>query len=365
MDKKYAQIDINKLYQYKAEGLVYYKQHPIFDLLLWCYLPICQYGNNWNELTKKCRGLVTDFKGNIIANPMPKFFNLEEIEFDNSKNEILPVNDSIKLYEKLDGSLIICFLYENHLIISSKGSFESDQAKKATVLLNTIYKDNLNFFKEGYTYCFEIIYPENRIVNDYGDIKDLFLLSIRNTLTGDELDITNIIGNPFKLPKLYSADNVKDLKELQKQDLKNQEGFVALFSPSNIRVKIKFETYLKLHRLKSETRLIDLWEILKSGKNSSEFNHLLEALPDEYYKQLKEQEQSFISNFNINKKHIIDFYTAGLAEIKENTTRKQQAEYISKLDKKLRPIMFYLLDGKNIDSFIWDLIKPDNISKIF
>jgi hypothetical protein len=40
---------------------------------------------------------------------------------------------------------------------------------------------------DGFTYLFEIIYPENRIVVDYNGEERLVLLGIINTETGEEL----------------------------------------------------------------------------------------------------------------------------------------------------------------------------------
>ena len=50
----------------------------------------------------------------------------------------------------------------------------SDQAVEATKMLQNHDLSNLN---RDWTLLFEIIYPENKIVCDYGDTRNLFLLA--------------------------------------------------------------------------------------------------------------------------------------------------------------------------------------------
>lgn len=55
-------------------------------------------------------------------------------------------------------SLGILFNYNNEWIISTRGSFESEQAIHATEILNTKYKDVIPNLNKELTYLFEIIY---------------------------------------------------------------------------------------------------------------------------------------------------------------------------------------------------------------
>ncbi len=70
--------------------------------------------------------------------------------------------------------------------------------------MHTKYRDTFEKIEKDKTYLFEIIYPENRIVIDYGDSDDLILLSIINNETGfDELLNNNpglclMANNPIK-----------------------------------------------------------------------------------------------------------------------------------------------------------------------
>ena len=105
-----------------------------------------------------CRGLVLDSDGNVVAKPFKKFFNLEELTPGQIPNE------PFEVFEKMDGSLGILFNYKGEWILATKGSFISEQAVKGMQILKKYKYERL---LEGYTYLFEIIYSENRIVCQY------------------------------------------------------------------------------------------------------------------------------------------------------------------------------------------------------
>jgi RNA ligase len=113
-------IDLNILNDYIGRGLVVKQDHPTLPLSIYNYSRACQYDNAWDDVTIMCRGLVLDNEGNVVAKPFKKFWNIEE-------NYHIPTQDFI-VQEKLDGSFILAFFYNGELIISSKGSFISDQA---------------------------------------------------------------------------------------------------------------------------------------------------------------------------------------------------------------------------------------------
>jgi RNA ligase len=148
---------LDKLKKYHEEGLLYSQVHPNLPLTIWNYTERVQYENLWDDITLMCRGLVTDNEGNIVARPFRKFFNIEE-------NKHTPTRD-FDVYEKMDGSLGIFFYYKGEPVFATRGSFTSEQAIKGKEILNKYNWEYGTY--EGYTYLFEIIYPENKIVVDY------------------------------------------------------------------------------------------------------------------------------------------------------------------------------------------------------
>jgi RNA ligase len=170
---------LEKLNKYYEDGLLYKQVHPTLPLTIWNYSESVQYEKKWDEITLSCRGLVTDNDGNIVARPFSKFFNYEELTAEQIPNEYFDV------YEKMDGSLGVLFNYNGEWILATRGSFTSEQSIKGRQLLE---KYDYNRLNPNYTYLFEIIYPENRIVCSY-DFEDLILLGMIHTETGDEVNI--------------------------------------------------------------------------------------------------------------------------------------------------------------------------------
>jgi RNA ligase len=138
---------LETLNRYFEDGLIYKQTHPTLPLTIWNYTEKVQYENLFDEITIQTRGLVTDDKGNIVARPFKKFFNLEE-----KKHTATP---DFEVFDKMDGSCIILFNYEGEWVFASRGSFTSEQAIKAKELSNNFNLDKLN---KDYTYVFEIIY---------------------------------------------------------------------------------------------------------------------------------------------------------------------------------------------------------------
>ena len=228
---------LNILNDYKERGLLYSQIHPTLPLTIWNYTEKVQYESLWDEVTLAARGLVTDGSGRIVARPFQKFFNIEE-------RKHTPTQE-FEVFEKMDGSLGIVFVYHGQVVYATRGSFASDQAKWMAD-----WGDRYNFshiIVEGYTYLFEIIYPENRIVVDYGGESRLVLLGVIKTDTGEETswdDLSAFEG--WDLVKRY--DGISDYTTLKGMVKNNQEGFVVRFSNGD-RVKIKGEEYLRLHLL--------------------------------------------------------------------------------------------------------------------
>ena len=174
-------VNLDLFDEYVEKGLLIKQTHPTLPLTIWNYSRTCQYDRLWDDVTMACRGLVTDDAGKIIAKPFPKFFNYEEHTAEEIPNELFDV------YEKMDGSLGICFYYNNEWHMATRGSFTSEQAIKGKELLG---KYNFEKLHTDYTYLFEIIYKENRIVCNY-DFEDVVLLGVINTKTGIEVNLNS------------------------------------------------------------------------------------------------------------------------------------------------------------------------------
>ena len=336
-----------KLNKYHNDGLLYKQTHPTLPLTIWNYTPAVQYGEKWDEVTLQCRGLVTGTEGNVVARPFKKFFNLEE-------NKHTPTSD-FEVFDKMDGSLGIMFKYNGEMVCATRGSFTSDQSKWMTEFAQKYnYQD---IIVEGFTYLFEIIYPENRIVVNYDGQEKLVLLGIINTETGEELTYDELFLG-FDVVKKY--DGVRDYSELKSKVEQNSEGFVVRFSNGD-RMKIKGEEYLRLHKIMTNVSTTGVWELLSNGGDINEF---LKDVPDEFYKKVKDYADLLKYGFyrvseDCGKAHY--YFRYGKYSDKEiEPTKKQFAEHVMNHGHPpYRAVMFAMWDGKPYDKLIWNVLKPE------
>ena len=331
-------ISLEILNQYQSQGLLYQQVHPTLPLSIWNYSEKVQYDSLWDDITLFCRGLVTDDKGNVVARPFRKFFNIEE-------GKHTPT-EQFQVFEKMDGSLGILFFYGDEWVFASRGSFTSDQALKFKEIFTKKYKTSHLYTPN--TYLFEIIYPENRIVVDYVNIEDVVMLGEINTESGEELDLDHYTNSIFNVVKEYNG--IKDYSSLKSLVDNNAEGFVVRFSNGD-RMKIKGEEYLRLHRIMTNLSTTSVWEILSTNGKIDEF---IKDVPDEFFKKI----QDFAFDLSLRYYNLMKEYTECFEIIKNKTEdRKSFAE-----ESKRYPhpsLLFGLLDGKDISPMIWKMIKPE------
>ena len=127
------------------------------------------------------------------------------------------------------------------------------------------------------TYCYEVIYPQNKIVVDYANDEDLYLISIKHTKTGKNV---NIEQSGFKTVKKINTNGIS-FNEWLCHDVPNEEGYVMKFTKDNLLVKIKFDNYVDKHKGKYMRKE----NIEKSMKNMIPIN--LSNIPDECYDDVK------------------------------------------------------------------------------
>lgn len=354
-------LDFEKINKAVEDGLISRRKHPTQDLWILNYTQSVQIDRKWNKETIACRGLIVNDLNRVIARPFKKFFNLDELSyFRNYLHNLYDVKYSeifrlpFKAYEKLDGSLGILYWDKKERIsIATRGSFESEQAIKATEILRTKYKDVE--FSRQYTYLFEIIYPENRIVLDYGDTEDIRLIAITDTQLGYDLDINDEMFShlPFERPKLY--EGIYGLEELAHKQEENKEGFVLLFE-NGFRAKFKFEEYKRLHKIMTGVTPKRIFEQVKAN---IEIDKWLENVPDEFYQEIKKQALDFSSAYTKieaeAKKEFDYIFNLGL-------DRKRFAEFAKK--SCYSSILFSMLDNKPYDQLIWNIVENRTLGNI-
>lgn len=317
--------------------------HPTGQLLIYNYTQKCQFDRVWNEQTMMCRGLITTLDGEIVARPFKKFFNYGEYELPP-----VMLEEPFEVFEKYDGSLGILYFIGKESYIATRGSFASEQAFKATEILKNHHSDLR--FDPKYTYLFEIIYPQNKIVVDYGRLEALVLLTAIETETGKEKTYEELweeFGDKIMIARRYNG--ISDVSTLKGLAADNQEGFVVRFA-SGLRLKVKFEEYVRLHRLITGFSSKSIWECLKNDQNITDF---LENVPDEFYQWVSSTKDRLESDFNAIK----TVSEGDLMAVVDLESRKEKAIYVRQ-KAKYPSIVFTMMDGKDYKLAIWKLLRP-------
>lgn len=226
-------------------------------------------------------------------------------------------NETYEVYEKVDGSLSILYKdpSDSQWKLATRGSFTSEQAKRATDMFNNVPEYKLlshaelweqeikrNPEMQNYTLCFEVIYPENRmndgarLVCNYGTTETLVLLGAINKITGKDLnyDDLKVIAESIQLPITkrfnYTIDELVKLKETLPM---TEEGWVIRFE-SGFRMKVKGNNYLKMHKILNGVTALNIWEMMKDNNESSgnfEVPHSYKVqVPEEILKEVNELE---------------------------------------------------------------------------
>ena len=329
----------SRVKQYVKDGLVFERKHPARDYWIYNYTPRVQFENLWDDVTRKCRGLTLNKDGVVVARPFEKFFNYGQKEAGSIPDE------PFEAFEKIDGSLGIITLQEDGPLFSTRGSFDGEQARACERIFNEKYVSALEWMNPQYTYLFEIIYPENRIVVDYGGITQLVLLAAIHTRSGTETTYGNLReqNKNFAMAERYHEIPLSDLI---KKNEKNKEGFVIRYA-SGLRIKVKMGEYLRLHRIVTGISTKAIYEHLSSGKH---VNEMLEIIPDEFHQWVKDRADEINAKLN---------YISGKAEeellsIDITQDRKNIAGDIKMT--RYPHLLFALLDKKDIVPKIWKMV---------
>ena len=218
------------------------------------------YEDSWNEWYTNVRGCVVDLENmTIVSATLPKFFNVDE----KSHTSYTQVMNMVKkghttIYDKQDGSCV-SVSYGGDLIVTTPGSFESQQVDWSRLYLTKNHEqflEELQSHHQNYTFVFEYVSPQNRIVVQY-DKQDMVLLHMIDKRTGDILpyETVAIFAKKYGFTVCSVVDtDLHTLKE-EKDDAslyaaQKQEGWVIRIDLPNqvFLVKMKCADYIKLHR---------------------------------------------------------------------------------------------------------------------
>ncbi|MFZ3495344.1 RNA ligase [Streptomyces sp. 5.8] len=368
-------------------GYVARKAHPQLPLSLYSYTRTAQYDQVWNQVTTICRGLVADdVTGEVVALPLPKFFNVGEHESGRPYAPALP-DEPFEVYDKVDGSLGILFHYAGKWRAASRGSFTSTQAVWAQRRLDG---RDTSALVPGTTYLAEILYPQNRIVVDYGDRRDLVLLAGYGA-DGAEVPLAEAAGHwrdIGSVVKVWPAMPLDELLALTGSSTlpggaaatgTDAEGFVLRFA-SGVRAKAKIAEYVRLHKVLTGATERDIWrghgiqrfaglplKQLAQGLNCSvaeieasggkPLDALLEQVPDEFDHWVRSVIERLEAEAALRERAIDEAY-ASLAHLAGDRGAFARATKTIR-DSGIRGALFQRLDGRTTEMVTWRQVRPE------
>lgn len=333
------------------DGLVVERKHPSLPLAILNYTARCMYERGlWNPVTTQCRGLIYNYQtGEIVARPFRKFFN-----YGQQEAPTLDLDARVVVTDKLDGSLGILYPTTAGQAIATRGAFESDQAQHAT----DVWWERYATFAvpQGFTLLFEIVYPGNRVVLDYGELDDLVLIGAVENATGHSVGPNDrrLVNWPGHRAEVFYYRTLAEA--LTAVPRPNAEGLVVHFVDTDERVKVKQEDYVALHRIVMGLNERSVWEHLRSGKPIVE---LLAALPDEFHGWTGDVAARLLATVESGAAEVERAYSAIVASLPAGFTRKDFA--MQAVPHPLKWALFHRLDGKDFRPGLWDTCYPEGL----
>lgn len=331
----------NKLIDFYLEkGLITAQSHPEFpELVILNYTKETAYEKKWDAFTIISRGLIFNRDTEeVLSAPFKKFFNYGE-----TPETLVYAKSDIpySVMNKEDGSLGISYFYGGKVRWATRGSFTSDQAKKAQEIWDNKYSQFNDSYSKDFTLLTEIIYPENRIVVDYKGFEDLILIGINEIKTFESLEYRELemVASLFGIPLAERFNlTIEEMLEVKKTLDGNKEGFIVCYR-DGFRMKIKGDEYVRRHKILtnlSDKTILEIWE----HNNKEELENILKEIPEEFrgdYEKLIEEAELSLLSLQLEVIYEVS---------KVSSFSKKEIVLNEMLDKQMQSLVFLIIDEK-------------------
>lgn len=241
------------LQKYVKNTFICHEKHPFADLHIYGYYATEEKQHIWDENSIYCRGIILDGEGNVVEMPFMKFWTFKQYLSENllllNEGQMIRVpSNNFRITEKVDGTMVTLYWVGDTPYLATQRSFSNVKAIEATKILHKKYSHLFSRFDRSKTYVFEAIYPETKVLIDYGDMRDLILIGVIDKATGKPIKVPEDLG--FRTCKDYTQEygHIEDLNELAALNLQNKEGFVLYYEDGSM-VKLKFPWYSHAHSI--------------------------------------------------------------------------------------------------------------------
>lgn len=307
-------------------------------------------------LRRECRGLKFCSKtGKILSRAYHKFKNLNEsLEYQTANVDLTQPH---VILDKIDGSMVhTCASEMGIYLMTRMGITEVAEAADRFMCNNPIrFSGLLSVLPiEDYTYIFEYVGPNNKIVLDYAE-EDLILTAIRHTQNG-----TYVFHD--ELVKIGQAFNVKVVQHINPMvqtnaenlanhisKLTNTEGRVVRFDTGAM-VKIKADEYVRKHRSK---------ELIGSPKGmigliaENTLDDILPQLDENVQKQVVDYTKQFLTELG-RTMSAVKLFVEGYEALEQKDFALMVQE---KLPRPLQSVAFLVRKGCDVKEETLNLIK--------
>nr|CAG4715241.1 unnamed protein product [Naegleria fowleri] len=354
-----------------------------------------------NALTRLCRGIIVDLEileddeerngVKIVHMPFSKFFNFNEelsLKFETPLIEKHFTESSVKVYEKLDGSIVNLYYFDSKWRVASSStpdgsarlgfySVSSDMEinnrhrekiqtfEFSQLVWDTFHKLNYSLpsekYQGKYSFTFELTTPKHLLVVQY-ESDDLVLHGVRDLQTFKEED-----PEPFAkefnwkvaacVKSKYGLNSFKDVERVANdRSPYKHEGFVVCYQSYEeesesgdvlldfIRVKVKSKEYVKLSLAmfdsveKRENSFIDIIRKNESSEFLSYFPQFTES-----FEMLKNHYTKIVTRLNdiqqrvkMNIHELVSKESLHYDSLKESKKRSIHSQAISQAKQRLK-----------------------------
>lgn len=334
--------DLKLLDDYVERGLL--RKIEDEDLVQYNYSERTNNEGLWDEITMFNRGNIYEKKtGNLIAKAMPKFMNLGQLSDEKQKE--LTLIPKFNLTEKMDGCLGIIYTYKGEIRCNSRGGFDNYVTDKIKEILPKYVAKRL--ILNHNVLNVEVISPQTKIICDYGDTEELYLITSFRKDNWEEhsYEESCTIAQVMQMPivKQYHMNWEALLRWQQEADW-SHEGYVVRF-PNNERVKIKSEDYLNVAKFRAGLSKKSIWRYIKNDfeQGTTQLQDYLNmGVPDEFSEIAKDYVKDLEDEMSI----LYDFVLMEYENTKD-IPRKELYKYYKDNPSKYMHCVYAMRDNKS------------------
>lgn len=291
-----------------------------------------------SPMALECRGLKFSKDGKLIARAFHKFFNLGEREQVNSIDWAKPH----VVMSKLDGSMVHPCRINGELVFMTRMGV-TDQARAALRHADeNVLRLAADTDTAGMTVVFEFTSPENRVVIGY-DRPTLTLLAGRDKRSGRYLksselkDLSVRYGVPMVATTSRDLSSMKLIEEIRQEE--GIEGYVIAFEDGH-RLKLKTAYYALRHKALSG---LAFEKNVLAWVAEDVLDDVVPLLSPPMAEKVRAYQSQIVRGLARNFEQAAAFVAEHMALDRRSFAEAARA----KLDRRLQPVVFLMLDGKD------------------